>query len=482
MTYAHVRRGPPPGFAQARHFPYPAGTSGPERPERRSLRARRSSRPWRRRARLSRGTARPGLRRLPGLLGADPAGRDRVAPRRTRRRDEMVLWKLKKLLPGVTAELAVVFRDDAGVGEQKRVCSWRRRPPTLESIEARVRGGGRPGRRPRSREPRPLRGAVAVARRRAPRRLRACSTAVEALSCFSSRGARRRSSSGSARRRRPTRTTTGGPALALLLHGKAEGAGPRGGLRPRRVARRRVFRDRLPGRRRSRSPAACSGPTRASTSASPRGPSSSRPSRPCTGEAVMSATTRTSRAGRSATSGRSSSAPARRSSRPRSLVARANIRPLCRISSARWRGRRADPVSRGGGTGPRPDAAHARGGPEQLQGVGLAQESRASPDRRRSGASPGRRFLARLEATLPADVRRLAPGSPVRQAATIDLDSPSWASACPTSVVRTIAALVAETPPSRRSTCGPRRARSGRPGGTPSDLPDVYRYAAEARP
>jgi Tfp pilus assembly PilM family ATPase len=59
---------------------------------------------------------------------------------------EMVRWKLKKLLPGVTAELAVVFREMTPAGETRRVLVAAAPADTLRSIEDAFEANGvRPG-------------------------------------------------------------------------------------------------------------------------------------------------------------------------------------------------------------------------------------------------------------------------------------------------------------------------------------------------
>jgi hypothetical protein len=49
---------------------------------------------------------------------------------------EMVGWKLKKLLPGVTADLEVIFTEMSPVGEQKRLLVAAAPADTLRSIES----------------------------------------------------------------------------------------------------------------------------------------------------------------------------------------------------------------------------------------------------------------------------------------------------------------------------------------------------------
>ncbi len=135
VTYASIRRDPPRGFAQARHFAYPAG-------------------------RLGAGAAGAPLLTREAIAEAVETGR-RVAEGRLSRASvvfpdswarilpidfdtlpdssdaarEMVLWKLKKLLPGITSDLTVVFREMTAVEEGKRLLVAAAPTETLNSIE-----------------------------------------------------------------------------------------------------------------------------------------------------------------------------------------------------------------------------------------------------------------------------------------------------------------------------------------------------------
>jgi hypothetical protein len=120
VTYARVRRDPP-GFAEARAFGYPsgsvpAGASGTPVFTREALSeavtvARRLADD--RLARASVVFPDAWARILPmdldSLPGAPDAARD------------MVLWKLKRLLPGVTAPLSIAYREMLPAGEGKRL-------------------------------------------------------------------------------------------------------------------------------------------------------------------------------------------------------------------------------------------------------------------------------------------------------------------------------------------------------------------------
>ncbi len=136
LTYGHVRRAEPPGIAFSQHFPYPpntlgAGASGTPLYSAGAIApaveaARRFAQ-----GRLSRASVvfpDAWARILPVDFDALPS--DPEAAR------EMVAWKLKKLLPGVTAELDVVFTEMAPAGGQKRLLVAAAPADTLKSIDA----------------------------------------------------------------------------------------------------------------------------------------------------------------------------------------------------------------------------------------------------------------------------------------------------------------------------------------------------------
>lgn len=135
VTYASVRREPPRGFAHARHFVYPPNTLGA-------------------------GPAGTPLFTREAIAEAVDAGRRLSEGRLTRASvvfpdswarilpidfeslpdtegaaREVVLWKLKKLLPGITAELAVVFREMAPEEGTRRLLVAAAPTETLRSIE-----------------------------------------------------------------------------------------------------------------------------------------------------------------------------------------------------------------------------------------------------------------------------------------------------------------------------------------------------------
>src|SRR5262252_10329558 len=135
VTYASVRRESPAGFAQSRHFAYPpntvgVGAAGTPLLSREAIAesveaGRRLSE-----GRLSRASVvfpDAWARMLPIEFDSIPDTEPAVR--------EMVLWKLKKLLPGVTSELTVVFREMTAVGEGKRLLVAAAPTETLVSIE-----------------------------------------------------------------------------------------------------------------------------------------------------------------------------------------------------------------------------------------------------------------------------------------------------------------------------------------------------------
>jgi hypothetical protein len=135
VTYASVRRDAPSGFAQSRHFPYPpntlgAGASGTPIVTREAIaQAVETGR------RLSDGRLLRAsvlfpdswARILPLDLEMMPTSDDAAR--------DMIQWKLKKLLPGVTADLKIVYREMASAGDQKRVLVAAAPADTLNSIE-----------------------------------------------------------------------------------------------------------------------------------------------------------------------------------------------------------------------------------------------------------------------------------------------------------------------------------------------------------
>ncbi len=142
VTYAQVRRDPPPGFAQARHTPYPphslgAGSSGTPLFTREAIAESVESARRLAGGRLSRASVvfpDSWARMLP--IDFD------TLPDRSDAAREMVLWKLKKLLPGVTSDLSIIFRDLPPAGEERRLLVAAAPAETLHSIETAFEGAG----------------------------------------------------------------------------------------------------------------------------------------------------------------------------------------------------------------------------------------------------------------------------------------------------------------------------------------------------
>ena len=121
VTYARVRRDAPPGFEEVRRFPFPAGSltkgaSGVPLPTREAIaEAVKAARA------LSDGRLKQAsvvipdswVRILPVEMESLPA--DDAAGR------EMVLWKLKKLVPGIPAEMALVYEPMPELSDERRV-------------------------------------------------------------------------------------------------------------------------------------------------------------------------------------------------------------------------------------------------------------------------------------------------------------------------------------------------------------------------
>ncbi|HKF44862.1 MAG TPA: hypothetical protein VKG01_17315 [Thermoanaerobaculia bacterium] len=136
VTYAFVNRKSPAGISFSQNFPYPpntvgTGASGTPLFSAAALApaveaARRFSQ-----GRLTRASVvfpDSWARILPVELDSIPSSDESIR--------EMVLWKLKKLLPGVTTELEIVHVEMAPAGEQKRLLVAAAPAEMLRSIEA----------------------------------------------------------------------------------------------------------------------------------------------------------------------------------------------------------------------------------------------------------------------------------------------------------------------------------------------------------
>lgn len=135
VTYARVRREAPVGFAEARAFTYPAGALGSsatgtpiftrEALSEAVTAARRLAE-----GRLSRACVvfpDAWARIMPIDFDSLPDSEDAAR--------ELVLWKLKKLLPGVTSELSVTFREMPPAGAGRRLLVAAAPAESLRSIE-----------------------------------------------------------------------------------------------------------------------------------------------------------------------------------------------------------------------------------------------------------------------------------------------------------------------------------------------------------
>jgi hypothetical protein len=135
VTYAHVRRDPVPGFTDSRHFRYPAaslgaGVSGTPLFSREALAEAVESSRKSNGGRLTRASVvfpDSWARILPIDFDTLPDGEEACR--------EMVVWKLKKLLPGVSSELSVVFEEMPLLGEERRLLVAAAPAETLRSIE-----------------------------------------------------------------------------------------------------------------------------------------------------------------------------------------------------------------------------------------------------------------------------------------------------------------------------------------------------------
>lgn len=135
VTYARVREEEPPGFAEARHFRYPAGSLGgpsggaPLVTREAIAEAVKAARALSG-GRLTRASVvypDSWARILPVELEAMPS--DRVAGA------EMILWKLKKLLPALTGDVDLVYEPMPVLSEEKRVLAAATSKAAIEAIE-----------------------------------------------------------------------------------------------------------------------------------------------------------------------------------------------------------------------------------------------------------------------------------------------------------------------------------------------------------
>ena len=135
VTYARVRHEAPAGFAEARHFRYPAGSlGGPSGGAPLVTREALAEAVKAARAlsdgRLTRASVvypDSWARILPVEVETLPADRAAGA--------EMILWKLKKLLPSLTGDVAVAWEPMPVLSDEKRVLAATTSRAALEAIE-----------------------------------------------------------------------------------------------------------------------------------------------------------------------------------------------------------------------------------------------------------------------------------------------------------------------------------------------------------
>ncbi len=135
VTYARVRAGEPAGFEEARHFRYPAGSTvpgpwGAALPTREAIAEAVKAARALAGGRLSRASVifpDAWTKILAVELDTIPDQSDAVR--------EMVLWKLKKLLPGQPTDLSIVYSPMPELTDEKRVLVAATPRETVEAIE-----------------------------------------------------------------------------------------------------------------------------------------------------------------------------------------------------------------------------------------------------------------------------------------------------------------------------------------------------------
>ena len=138
VTYASVRRSPPRGFSQSRHFPYPPNTLGTGASGTPLFSREAVAQAVEAGRRLSEGRLTRASVLFPDSWAKILPLEVESLPESPDAAREMVLWKLKKLLPGVTSELSVVFREMAaskGERGERRLLVAAAPTETLKSIE-----------------------------------------------------------------------------------------------------------------------------------------------------------------------------------------------------------------------------------------------------------------------------------------------------------------------------------------------------------
>jgi hypothetical protein len=140
VTYARVRRDEPAGFEEARHFRYPAGSlAGPPAAPGHASTPRLTREAIAEAVKAARALAGGRLSRA-SVLFPDAWARIlpvelETIPDRSEAGREMVLWKLRKLLPGHPTDLAVSWEPMPVLSEEKRVLVAATPRDVIESIE-----------------------------------------------------------------------------------------------------------------------------------------------------------------------------------------------------------------------------------------------------------------------------------------------------------------------------------------------------------
>ncbi|MEP6992977.1 MAG: hypothetical protein ABI968_00555 [Acidobacteriota bacterium] len=121
VTYARVRREPVPGFEEVRHFRYPAGSLGKGASETPVLTREAIAEAVKAARALSGGRLTRASVLYPDAWGKVLAIDLESMPSDDQAGTDMLMWKLKKLLPQVTAELALAYEPMPDLSEEKRV-------------------------------------------------------------------------------------------------------------------------------------------------------------------------------------------------------------------------------------------------------------------------------------------------------------------------------------------------------------------------
>ena len=135
VTYASVRCESPVGFAEARAFPYPTGSLGGSASGTPVFTREALSEAVTAARRLSEGRLSRASVVIPDTWARVLSIDFDAIPTAEQGARDMVLWKLKKLLPGVTTELVVRFREMPAGGEGKRLLVAAAPAELLASIE-----------------------------------------------------------------------------------------------------------------------------------------------------------------------------------------------------------------------------------------------------------------------------------------------------------------------------------------------------------